>query len=89
MLENIKGNLRIFKNEAKGGRVFYNTTLASRKGEDGKYINFYVNVTFAKDLKLPEAENFEIALKESWLSVNKGSDDKVYLTLFVKQFKAL
>lgn len=89
MLENIKGNLRIFRNEGKGGHVFYKTNIASSKNEKGEYTNFYCDVKFAKSLKLPEGESFEVSLKESWLTANKGSDGKVYLALFINQFKAL
>ena len=45
----LKGQITLFLNNKKGGR-YYQTSI-SKKEEDGKYTNFYVDCIFAKELQ--------------------------------------
>lgn len=94
MLDKISGELRIFTREyeAKDGtkRVMFNTCVGFAKNADDEYINAYVPVTFAKDLRkdVPYTEKyFDTLVKEAFFTAYKDSDDIARLKLFINRAK--
>jgi len=94
MLDTIKGELRIFTREveAKDGskRVLFNACVGYSKQEDGSYINAYVPVAFAKDIKkdVPYKEDsFDVVVKEAFFTAYKDKDDIARLKLFINKAK--
>lgn len=94
MINNLKGELRVFPHKKSKGGVFYSTTLVSSKvnenTKDEKWLNFNVYVDFAKDCEPNDVQNhkkyFDISMSNGWLSVF-DEDGVVRIKLFVKSCK--
>lgn len=56
----------------------------SKKGEDGKYINCYQDVRFAKGAEVPNGATIQI--KKAFMSFNVGKDNKKYPYLMVQEY---
>ena len=74
MLDSIKGQVRVFTRTletAKGEKkVLFSACLGSTKNEDGTYTNWYVDLSWSKELKkdiakVYELKSFDIKASES------------------------
>ena len=59
----------------------------SRKGEDGKYINCYQDIRFAKGVELQNGAVIQIS--KAFMSFNVGKDNKKYPYLMVQEFQIM
>lgn len=88
MIDNLTGKLKIYKKELENGKIVYSTILASTKGQDDNFTNFYVDVTFRKGIEL-KADVSQIEMSKGWLKTYVDKDDVKRLGLFVDSFKVL
>lgn len=94
MLDRISGELRIFTREVetkKGDkRIMFNACVGFSKDENDEYINAYVPVAFATDIKklVPFKEkSFDCIVKEAFFTAYKGSEGIARLKLFINKAK--
>lgn len=71
----------VFKNEYNG-KVFYSIGI-SKKNQDGKYENGYINVQFRKDVELENKT--KIKIKQAWLDFYI-KDKKTFPYIFINDF---
>ena len=71
----------IFKNEYNG-KVFYSIGI-SKKNQDGKYENGYINVRFKKDVELENQT--KIKIKKAWIDFY-CKDRKTFPYIFISEF---
>lgn len=71
----------VFKNEYNG-KVFYSIGI-SKKNQDGKYENGYINVRFKKDVELDNQT--KIKIKKAWIDFY-CKDRKTFPYIFVSEF---
>ena len=72
----------VFKNEYNG-KVFYSIGI-SKKNQDGKYENGYINVRFKKDVELENQT--KIKIKKAWIDFY-CKDRKTFPYIFVSEFE--
>lgn len=72
----------VFKNEYNG-KVFYSIGI-SKKNQDGKYENGYINVRFKKDVELDNQT--KIKIKKAWIDFY-CKDRKTFPYIFVSEFE--
>ena len=72
----------VFKNEYNG-KVFYSIGI-SKKNQDGKYENGYINVRFKKDVELDNQT--KIKIKKAWIDFY-CKDRKTFPYIFVSDFE--
>lgn len=71
----------VFKNEYNG-KTFYSIGV-SKKNQDGKYENGYINVRFKKDVELDNQT--KIKIKKAWIDFY-CKDRKTFPYIFVSEF---
>lgn len=98
MLDNIKGEIRVFTKEVEKAdgktRTIFNACCGYTKTENDEYINWYVPVNFAtalrKDIaKVYKQESFDVVVSEAWFKAYKDKDGNVRPTLFVNKAKVV
>lgn len=97
MLDNIKGELRIFTKEVEKAdgskRVIFNACCGySQDKETEEYTNWYVPVNFAtalrKDIaKVYEQNSFDVVVSEAWFKAYRDKDGNVRPILFINKAK--
>lgn len=93
MINTITGELKIFTKEVetkKGERVIFNACVGSTKDSDGKYLNYYMPVNFAKALrkdiaKVYQNESFDVTNIEAWIKAYRDKDENVRPILFINK----
>lgn len=96
MLDNLKGELRVFVKEpqSEGAKYRFSTCIASKKNEDGEYSNYYVFVNWSKPVKKEIAkvykdEYFDILVEDAWLVPYKTNDERYGISLFVNKARVI
>lgn len=99
MLDNIKGELRIFTKEVEkadgSSRVIFNACCGySQDKETEEYTNWYVSVNFAtalrKDIaKVYKQESFDVVVSEGWFKAYRDKDGNVRPILFINKAKVV
>ena len=74
----------IFKNEYNG-KVFYSIGI-SKKNQDGKYENGYINIRFKKDVELDNQT--KIKIKKAWIDFY-NKDRKTFPYIFISEFDVI
>lgn len=98
MIDNIKGELRIFTREvetSKGNkRILFNACVGSTKNEDGSFLNYYMPINFSKAVKEEIAKtnvytnkHFDCLVEDAWIKAYKDSDENTRPILFVNKAK--
>jgi hypothetical protein len=72
----------VFKNEYNG-KIFYSIGI-SKKNQDGKYENGYINVRFKKNVELDNQT--KIKIKKAWIDFY-CKDRKTFPYIFVSEFE--
>ena len=95
MLDNFKGELRIFVGKVEDKEKYYfKACIGASKNEDGSWLNYYVLVNFSEALKKEVAkvykkESFDILLKDGWLKCYRNKEDKVEPILFINKAEVI
>lgn len=99
MLDNIKGELRIFTKEVDTAdgkkRTIFNACCGySKDKETDEYTNWYVSVNFAtalrKDIaKVYKQESFDVVVSEGWFKAYKDKDGNTRPILFINKAKVV
>lgn len=97
MLDNIKGEVKVFTREVEVGgkkRVFFNVNVGSTKVEDGEYINYYMLTEFSQELKAQlketeayKKESFDLLIESAWIKAYKDKNGYAQPKLFVNKGK--
>lgn len=98
MIDNIKGELRIFTREvetSKGNkRILFNACVGSTKNEDGSFLNYYMPINFSNAVKKEIAntnvytnKHFDCLVEDAWIKAYKDSDENTRPILFVNKAK--
>jgi len=74
--------VKIFKREYEG-KTYYKIGL-SKKDQNGKYINGYIDATFRKDANIDDSK--KIYIKNAWLDFYKTKDGKTVINIFINKF---
>lgn len=94
MLDTIKGELKIFTREFEDRngkkRVVFNACVGSTKVDDDEYINYYMPVNFANNLKKDVAKvytqnNFDVIVKSAWIKAYRDKEENVKPILFINE----
>lgn len=94
MLDKIKGEIRVYKNETKGKnkRSYYNAYVGGTKIEKDKYLNYSMLVNFSKDMEKQldkDAEYCDILVKEAWIKAYKDKEDHIQPIFFINEGKII
>lgn len=74
--------VKIFKREYEG-KTYYKIGL-SKKDQNGKYINGYIDAIFRKDANVDDSK--KIYIKNAWLDFYKTKDGKTVINIFINKF---
>ena len=93
MLDGIKGQVRVFTRTietAKGAKVLFSARLGSTKNDDDTYTNWYVDLSWSKELKkdiakVYELKSFDVKIEDSWFKPYRSKDDTIKPILFVNK----
>ena len=94
MLDSIKGQVRVFTRtiETANGakKVLFSACLGSTKNDDDTYTNWYVDLSWSKELKkyiakVYEQKSFDIKIEDSWFKPYRSKDDTIKTMLFVNK----
>lgn len=75
--------MMVFRREYEG-KVYYNLGL-SKKDQEGKYINGYIDCRFRKGVELEDKTKIQI--KSGWLDFYKAKDNGTRVYVFVNEFE--
>lgn len=75
--------MMVFRREYEG-RAYYNLGL-SKKDQDGKYVNGYIDCRFRKGVELEDKTKIQI--KSGWLDFYKAKDNGTRVYVFVNEFE--
>ena len=94
MLDSIKGQVRVFTRTieiANGAKkVLFSACLGSTKNDDDTYTNWYVDLSWSKELKkdiakVYELKSFDIKIEDSWFKPYESKDGEIKPILFVNK----
>lgn len=91
MLDNFKGELRIFVGKLENKEKYYfKAQIGASKQSDDTWLNYYVLVNFSEELKKDVAkvykkESFDVLVKDAWLKCYKNKDEKIEPVLFINK----
>lgn len=74
--------VKIFK-KVYQDKTYYKIGL-SKKDQNGKYINGYIDASFRKGTDIDDSK--KIYIKEAWLDFYKTNDGKTVINIFVNKF---
>lgn len=94
MLDSIKGQVRVFTRtiETANGakKVLFSACLGSTKNDDDTYTNWYVDLSWSKELKkdiakVYELKSFDVKIEDSWFKPYESKDGDIKPILFVNK----
>ena len=93
MLDSIKGQVRVFTRTietAKGAKVLFSACLGSTKNDDDTYTNWYVDLSWSKELKkdiakVCELKSFDVKIEDSWFKPYESKYGEIKPILFVNK----
>ncbi len=74
--------VKVFK-KVYQDKTYYKIGL-SKKDQNGKYINGYIDASFRKGTEIDDSK--KIYIKEAWLDFYKTNDGKTVINIFVNKF---